>query len=109
MKKTTISFNDDYMLQGAKDYVKEKGMTLSEYVTSVVGEDLKKHKLYKISAVYENGETSEETDFYTYPDFMESVRAYAQIFSKRQSCADSGTITSYEYSIDGEVIGKESI
>lgn len=40
MKRATITFKDEDMLQGAKSAAREQGISFSEYVTSLIGLDL---------------------------------------------------------------------
>ena len=65
MKRATITFKDEDMLQGAKDAAQEQGISFSEYATSLIGLDLQLRLQYKIIAFYDDGSTNEETGFYT--------------------------------------------
>lgn len=84
MKKTTITFNDDYMLMRAKREAEEAGQTLSQYICSLVDKDIKAKSGYKLIAYYDNGSSHIEEDFYTDADLAESVRAYDSIFLERE-------------------------
>lgn len=79
MKRASIAFNDEDMLQGAKEAAKEQGISFSEYVTSLIGLDLQLRLQYKIVAFYDNGSSNEETAFYTERDLAESTQAYNSI------------------------------
>lgn len=91
-KRTTISFHDPYVLEGAKRRARGKDVTLSEYVEDLIAADLRKHLGYKITSRYENGECSEEIDFYTEEDFMESVLAYREIFKRNEPLPSNNSV-----------------
>lgn len=55
MKRATITFKDEDMLQGAKDAAQEQGISFSEYATSLIGLDLQLRLQYKIIAFYDDG------------------------------------------------------
>lgn len=84
MKRATITFKDEDMLQGAKDSAQEQGISFSEYVTSLIGLDLQLRLQYKIIAFYDDGSTNEETCFYTDRDLAESVHAYNYILNENE-------------------------
>lgn len=79
MKRASIGFNDEYVLQGAREEADRQGKRLSEYVEELISRDLKAKLQYKIVAHYSNGDTKEEADFYTESDLQESVMAYGMI------------------------------
>lgn len=95
-QRASIGFKDRYMLAGAKAAAKEQGKTFSEYVTELIGEDLKKRLGYRIVAHYSNGKTHEETEFYSYTDLMESVNAYGQIWVQGEPTYDGSYLTAFE-------------
>lgn len=107
MKKSTVSFSDNDMLDGAKAYAKEQGYSFSEYVTRLIGADLKCRYGYRIVAYYDNGTTDVEKDFYTHRDLMESVRAYAELYKKGEPLSyDNSKIIGYEVYAEGKQIQK---
>lgn len=81
MKRVSISFKDEAMLQGAKDEAREQGISFSEYITSLIGLDLQLRLQYKIKAFYDDGSMMEETNFYTDRDLDESAQAYNAILN----------------------------
>ena len=82
MKRASIGFKDEYVLQGAREEADRQGKRLSEYVEELISRDLKAKLQYKIVAHYSNGDTKEEADFYTESDLQESVMAYGMIFHR---------------------------
>ena len=84
MKRASIGFNDEYVLQGAREEADRQGKRLSEYVEELISQDLKAKLQYKIVAHYSNGDTREETDFYTEDDLHESMMAYGMIFHRSE-------------------------
>lgn len=102
-KKATITFNDVYAIQGAKEQAKEEGKTFSQYVEELVEADLEKKLQHKIVAYYESGKTYTETQFYTEADLRESVVAYASIYSKKERNFDGDLLIGYEVYKYGEL------
>lgn len=85
MKKyVNIGFKDEYVIQGAKKEAKRQGKSLSEYAEGLISQDLKSKLQYKIVAHYSNGDTQEETDFFTDNDLSESVMAYHMILNRKE-------------------------
>lgn len=85
MKKyVNIGFNDECVIQGAKEEAEYQGIRLSEYVEELIKNDLKSKLQYKIVAHYSNGDTQEETDFFTDKDLGESVMAYNMILNRKE-------------------------
>lgn len=79
-ERVSIGFSDEYMLHGAREEAERQGIRLSEYIENLVQKDLKEKLQYKIRAFYSNGDTKEETDFYTNYDLMQSAAAYEKIW-----------------------------
>lgn len=103
-KKATVTFNDDYMILGAKAQAQEEGKTFSQYIEELVKVDLEKKLQHKIVAYYESGKTHIETHFYTEADLRESVIAYASIYSKKERDFDGDLLIGYEVYKHGELL-----
>jgi len=95
-KRVNIKFEDDYMFDGARDVARKAGMSLSEYVTRVVGEDIKARLGYRIEVTYNNGNRRIENDFYSYKDLVESVKAFEDLRSNKSVMYDGSIIDGYE-------------
>lgn len=95
-QRASIGFKDRYMLEGARAAAKEQGKSLSEYVTELIGADLKKRLGYRITAHYSNGKTHEESDFYSRADLMESVHAYRTVWKEGKPTYDGALLTAFE-------------
>lgn len=104
MKKPVITFKDDYMLDGVKEYAKEQGITLSKYIENLVDADLKKWRKFRLTGFYNDGSSHEETNFYTKWDFQQSIMAYASIFEKGEPNYQGQTMIGYEAYINNECI-----
>ena len=104
MKKSSITFTDDYMLEGAKEYAKQQGITFSKYIENLVDADLKKWRTFRLTTFYDDGSRHEETDFYTEWDLQQSLMAYAAIYSKKEKNYQGQTLIGYEAYINEECI-----
>lgn len=80
--KVSISINDEEMLKGAKAEAQKNGITLSEYITTLIDSDLKQKLQFKIICYYDDGSQDEEDGFYTERDLEESVYAYDYILNQ---------------------------
>lgn len=79
-----VTFNDEYMLAGARLEAEKQHLRLSQYIIGLVRADLQSKLQYKIVSYQSDGAIKEETEFYTGRDLMESVRAYKEIFESKE-------------------------
>lgn len=80
--KTQITFSSEHALEGARKEAKQQGISLSEYVESLVRQDLKEKLQFKIISHYSNGDTREEADFFTENDLTNSAIAYGMLLHR---------------------------